>query len=116
MEMSAFNFDDRMIETDNEGFLLYPDDWSEELAPVLAEQLGLEMTAARWEIVRMIREHFEFHQSVPEARTILKTLRERHGRDIATRKYLYELFPYGYGQQACKIAGMRKPLKIMLDV
>jgi tRNA 2-thiouridine synthesizing protein E len=34
----------------------------------------------------------------------------------ATRKYVYQLFPYGYGQQACKIAGMRKPLKLMLDV
>jgi len=29
---------------------------------------------------------------------------------------LYALFPYGYGQQACKIAGMRKPLKLMLDI
>ncbi len=26
------------------------------------------------------------------------------------------LFPYGYGQQACKIAGMRKPLKLMRDI
>lgn len=29
---------------------------------------------------------------------------------------LYALFPHGYGQQACRIAGMRKPLKLMLDV
>lgn len=26
------------------------------------------------------------------------------------------IFPYGYGQQVCKIAGMRKPLKLMLDM
>jgi len=24
------------------------------------------------------------------------------------------MFPYGYGQQACKIAGMRVPLKLWL--
>ena len=30
--------------------------------------------------------------------------------------YLYQLFPRGYGQQACKFAGMRKPRKLMLDV
>ena len=29
---------------------------------------------------------------------------------------MYALFPRGYGQQACKIEGMRKPLKLMLDV
>jgi tRNA 2-thiouridine synthesizing protein E len=38
------------------------------------------------------------------------------GRDRANRRYLYRLFPRGYGQQACKIAGMRKPRKLMLDV
>jgi tRNA 2-thiouridine synthesizing protein E len=43
-------------------------------------------------------------------------LRQKLGEDEATRKFLYPLFPYGYGQQACKIAGMRKPLKLMLDI
>ena len=38
------------------------------------------------------------------------------GKEIATRRYVYDLFPYGYGQQACKIAGMRKPLKLLLDL
>jgi tRNA 2-thiouridine synthesizing protein E len=32
------------------------------------------------------------------------------------RKYIYNLFPYGYGQQACKIAGMREPKKLWLDL
>jgi tRNA 2-thiouridine synthesizing protein E len=37
-------------------------------------------------------------------------------RKPQTRNYVYKLFPYGYGQQACKIAGMRKPLKLLLDL
>jgi sulfur relay (sulfurtransferase) DsrC/TusE family protein len=53
---------------------------------------------------------------VPEARHALKDLRLKPGEEKATRKFLYSLFPYGYGQQACKIAGMRKPLKLMLDI
>ena len=106
----------KQIEIDNEGFLLYPDQWNEEVAETIAKQLDLEMIDARWQIVTMIREHFEINQSVPEARIILRGLREKVGKENATRKYLYGLFPYGYGQQACKIAGMRKPLKIMLDV
>jgi len=46
-----------------------------------------------------------------ENRNLLETLRERHGREVEIRKYIHELFPYGFGQQACKIAGLGKPLK-----
>ncbi len=34
----------------------------------------------------------------------------------ASRSYLHSLFPYGYGVQLCKIAGMTMPRKVMLDV
>ena len=54
-----------------------------------------------------------FHSLVNVMRWMLK---ENWQPEKATRKFLYTLFPYGYGQQACKIAGMRKPLKLMLDV
>jgi len=40
----------------------------------------------------------------------------RRPKDKATLRYLYQLFPRGYGQQACKFAGMREPRKLMLDV
>ena len=63
-----------------------------------------------------MREHYETYQSIPAARTTLKAMGRRIGKENATRRYLYQLFPYGYGQQACKIAGTRKPLILMLDV
>ncbi len=102
--------------TDNEGFLLDPQQWDKQLAQSIARDIGIEMTDQHWEVVHFIRDHYDNYQVVPEARTLLKTLRDRHGKERATRRYVYDLFPYGYGQQACKIAGMRKPLKLMLDV
>ncbi len=104
------------LETDEEGFLLDPGEWNREVAERIADGEGLELTPEVWEIVQFVRDHFERNQSVPEARVVLKELGVRHGKERATRKYLYQLFPYGYGQQACKIAGMRKPRKLMLDV
>ncbi len=74
------------------------------------------MTDAHWEIVHFIHAHYDLYQCVPENRTLLKPLRERHGREAATDKYIHELFAYGFGQQARKIAGMRKPLKLLLDL
>ena len=104
------------IPTDNEGFLLDPEDWNAEVAAALARGEELELTDERWFVVRYVRDYFEEWHSVPEARHLLKALREAYGPEKATRRFVYSLFPYGYGQQACKIAGMRKPLKLMLDI
>lgn len=105
-----------IIETDNEGYLLNTDDWSPELAEVIARGENMELTDDRLEVVHLVREHFEERECIPELRTVLKALREKHGQEKVTRKYIYRMFPYGYGQQACKIAGMRKPLKLLLDL
>jgi tRNA 2-thiouridine synthesizing protein E len=104
------------VERDEEGFLLYTEDWTPQLAEELAREEGFALEGHRRDIVMYVRDYFENNHSVPEARTLLKHMKEMWGEDRATRKYLYQLFPYGYGQQACKVAGMRKPRKLMLDV
>ena len=103
-------------EVDEEGFLLDPGQWNQARAARIAVELEIDMTEQHWEVVWFIREHFEQRFAVPELRTFLLFLRKKYGKERATRKYVYRLFPYGYGQQACKIAGMRKPRKLMLDV
>ena len=106
----------KTIEVDNEGFLLDPADWDLTVANELARILDIEMSDHHWEVVNYVRSYYEQTQTVPEARHALKTLGEKLGKELVNRKFLYKLFPYGYGQQACKIAGMRKPLKLILDV
>lgn len=108
--------DDVPVERDEEGFLMDPELWTPELAEALAAEEELKLDPERWAVVRYIRDYWDRQASVPEARTLLKHLKSEWGTEKATRRYLYRLFPYGYGQQACKIAGMRKPRKLMLDV
>ena len=103
-------------QTDEDGFLLDPEDWDEDFANTAAAHSKLAMNDDHWRIIHIIREQFSQTGVVPELRTILKKLREIIGKEQATRKYVYTLFPFGYGQQACKIAGMRKPLKLWLDL
>jgi len=95
------------IQTDDDGFLLDPDDWDEEIAQFIANKEDLELTKDRWNLVHLIRDYYYENGSVPELRKILKQLKAELGPEKATRKYVYALFPYGYGQQGCKIAGMR---------
>ncbi len=103
-------------QTDDDGFLLDPDDWTEEVAEFIANKEDLVLTEDRWNLVRLIREYYYENSSVPELRKILKQLKAELGPEKATRKYVYALFPYGYGQQGCKIAGMRQPKKLWLDL
>lgn len=104
------------IERDEEGFLLDPADWHPALMESLAEEMELELTPLRLEVVKFIRDYFDERQVVPEARVVLRHMKAEWGPERATRRYLYQLFPHGYGQQACKLAGMCKPRKLMLDV
>ncbi|MCB1755633.1 MAG: TusE/DsrC/DsvC family sulfur relay protein [Gammaproteobacteria bacterium] len=101
---------------DNEGYLENPQDWTAEIGEALASEMGISLNEEQWQVIRFVRTHFENTQTVPEARLMLRYMKEEMGEDKGTRKYLYHLFPHGYAQTACKFAGMRKPLKLMLDV
>ena len=115
-DTSTITVNEKDLGVDIEGFLLDTDDWSLDVAHFMAEQEEITMNDHHWVVVNFVREFFEFRQTVPEARFALKAMKEELGKDLATRKYLYSLFPYGYGQQACKIAGMRMPKKLLLDL
>lgn len=108
--------DEQTVRRDAEGFLLDPEDWSTKVAQVIAQELEVDMTDRHWVVVNFVRDWFEQNQTVPEARHALKAMQAAMGKENGSRRELSRLFPYGYGQQACMIAGMRKPLKLMLDV
>lgn len=94
------------IETDAEGYLIDPADWSEAIAQTLAEAEGISLTEDHWRAIHFMRRWLEEHQVAPDVRHVIKHLKETTGAD---RNRIFELFPYGYVQQACKIAGMRRP-------
>ena len=92
---------------DAEGFLVDPGTWSESVARELARREGLELTPDHWDVLRFMRAWYEEHQVAADARFVIRHLQSRLGPEARNR--LFELFPYGYPGQACKIAGMRRP-------
>lgn len=47
------------IETDNDGFLVHPEAWSEDLAIQLAVADGIgPLTQAHWQVITSLRKHF----------------------------------------------------------
>ena len=93
-------------ELDAEGYLTDPSAWSEDFARETASKLGLELTEDHWVVFRFMRAFLDEHQVAPDARFVMRHLSETTG---ANRNRLFELFPYGYVGQACKLAGMRRP-------
>ena len=101
MEMAV-----RMPACDDQGYLLDPADWNEDLALELARQEGIELTERHWAAIRYIRDSFAEHQVIPDVRFVMRHLGAQYG---GSRNLVFELFPFGYVKQACRIAGMRKP-------
>ncbi|MCC6246512.1 MAG: TusE/DsrC/DsvC family sulfur relay protein [Rubrivivax sp.] len=92
---------------DAEGYLIEPDSWDEALGEALARAQGLELDDDHWFVIRFMREYQAERRITPDARHVMKHLEQRHpGRG---RARLFELFPYGYVAQACRIAGMKRP-------
>jgi TusE/DsrC/DsvC family sulfur relay protein len=97
------------IETDDEGYLIDPEIWDEEVAETIAEREGVVLSREHRKVLEFIRNHFEKEHVAIDARFVIKYIAEELGYGDKARQRLYELFPYGYMQQVCKIAGMRRP-------
>jgi len=99
----------RSVQTDDQGYLVDPADWSDAVAAELARHEGIALSAEHWAVIRFMRSYYEDHQIAPDARHVIKHLAGYLGPKSTGRNDLFRLFPYGYVKQACRIAGMRKP-------
>jgi len=100
----------RTIETDSQGYLTRLDDWDESVAESMAEVDGLELSSAHWEIIRFLRQYHQDYQMAPPMRLLVKAVAVRLGEDKGNSRYLYRLFPEGPAKQACRYAGLPKPV------
>ena len=105
----ALQVDGLVIEVDQEGYLIDPSDWSEAVARELARHERIELNDDHWAVIGFMRNFYEQRQVAADARFVIRFLAEERGKGQGARALLFQLFPYGYVKQACKIAGMRKP-------
>jgi len=99
----------KSLETDEEGYLANINEWVPEVAEVMSKQDDLALTSEHWEIIKFLREYYEEYQIAPAVRVLTKAVAKKLGADKGNSKYLYALFPYGPGKQACRYAGLPKP-------
>lgn len=95
---------------DAEGYLINPEEWNEEVARKFAAEENLELTREHWLVLHFMHHYWIRHRVAPDVRHVVAYLVADQDLEKKTAKsYLFRLFPYGYVQQACKIAGMQRP-------
>jgi TusE/DsrC/DsvC family sulfur relay protein len=95
---------------DIEGYIVDPEEWNQEIARQLAAEENLELTPDFWPILDFMRAYWIDHRIAPDVRHVIDFLVSEQGYEKkAAKKHLFDLFPYGYVKQACKIAGMQRP-------
>ena len=97
----------QLPEIDDEGYLVDPSTWTETIASEFASQENIQLTADHWDAINFMRKWYDENQVAPDVRHVTKHLAARLGP--VSRNIIFELFPYGYVKQACKIAGMKRP-------
>lgn len=93
----------KTFETDEQGFLKNTNDWSEDLAPLLAKEVAVpELTENHWKVIKFMRERYLKNGDAPSMRTLGK-------ESGVNTKELYQLFPKGPAKLAAYIGGIPKP-------
>lgn len=96
----------KTVETDANGYLVNVEDWNEDVAKVIAEQEGVELTDKHWDLINYLRdEYINNSGNQPNTRNIVKAMSAKWNEKIA-QKDVYELFPKDPSKQGGRIAGL----------
>ena len=100
--MPVTTMNGREIHVDDEGFLTEYDEWDEDLAKVLAQNIGIDLTDAHWKVIHFLREDYKSQGETPTTRRVQQVA----GVPI---KEQFVLFPKKPGRKMSYIAGVPKP-------
>jgi len=94
---------DHEVEVNDEGFFVDAEQWTEEMAPVIAKDYEIDaLTDQHWQVIKFMRQEYFEKGTGPTVRVLGKT----SGVSV---KELYQLFPTGPAKTAARIAGIPKP-------
>ena len=102
--------DGSLVALDAKGYMLDASDWSPEVADRMAADDDVSLTPEHWTILEIFRDYFERFEIEPPMRALVMETRKKLGQEKGTSRFLYQLFPEGPGTQACRYAGLPRPL------
>ncbi len=102
--------DGTTIPVDEKGYLLDPAVWTDAVARHMAGADGLELTTDHWAVLAIFRDYHARFEIEPPMRALVRRVAQQLGQDKGNSRYLYRLFPQGPATQACRYAGLPRPV------
>jgi tRNA 2-thiouridine synthesizing protein E len=99
------------IKTDTNGYMLDADQWTPEVAELIAKSEQIELSDDHWQVIKYVRQFYLDFNKSPSIRPLVKYLKTVLPEDKSNSLYLQILFPEGPAKQATKIAGLPKPAR-----
>ena len=100
--MPVTEINSHQVQVDDEGFLTEYDEWDENLAVVLANRIGIELTDAHWRVIRFLRDDYKTQGDTATTRRVQAI----GGVPV---KEQFALFPKKPAKKMAYIAGLPKP-------
>lgn len=100
---------EQSLKLDGDGYLQNLEDWNPDLAAILAEQEGISLSEAHWEVIYLLQEFYREFEISPAMRALVKYTGQKLGPEKGKSVYLLQLFPPSPAKVASKIAGLPRP-------
>ncbi len=89
------------------GMLINVDDWSEEVARVMARQDDFELNDCHWAAIRFLRDYYHEYEVAASPRIMIREVGNKMSSSgKCSGKTLKKLFPKGGCKHACRLAGL----------
>ena len=95
---------------DEQGYLADWRSWTPAVAEHFAAREGVTLGPDHWAVIELLRDYYGDYEIAPPMRALLKLLRARLGDAALGSRELYRLFPEGPAKQACRYAGLPRPV------
>ncbi len=100
--MPVTTMNGREVHVNDEGFLTEYDEWDEDLAKVLANNIDIDLTDEHWKVIRFLREDFKAQGETATTRRVQTV------GGVPTKEQ-FSLFPKKPAKKMAYIAGLPKP-------
>jgi tRNA 2-thiouridine synthesizing protein E len=101
--MSVLQVGEQRIELNDDGYMLYPEQWDEDVAVELARMNSVDpLTEDHWAVLRFVREYYLKYKVGPMVRLICR-------RTGLAEEWIHTLFQTCTRGCMCRIAGLPKP-------
>lgn len=102
-QLTTREIGDITVHFGEDGFMTVPQEWNEEVAGVLAAEIGLDpLTDRHWQVIKFCRQDYQERGESPTLRRITQAA------GVPTKE-LYQLFPKGPAKKVAYVAGLGKP-------